>query len=1030
MKKLSVFLIAIFFAFSVAAQEDWHVFSESGRVLAYTTFLKQDKQYVNRIEVYSMPHQKWIASFDVKAPEKAYLDTLVLSSDGSMLWARQHYEIKIFNRFKNKHEKIVHYFVYVFNVRTGDVVKVAASEMPLSVAFANLEPEFTITLNSEREMYSYNNLTGDREKAYKFPPNTVFSDFFYSADDKYLVGVSQRGRITLWQNGTHRYIKRFTGSGVRFVNNHLIYTRNSGNRIAYYVHELPSLQRLHIGNSGIVLRSLDKTDRDYLREITPRGESFEFFPLQFDVSKSGLNPSGTYLTLYATRPEGYKRLVIVDVLKDEVVMDMEETDPVADWYPYYWENDGILMARRLPLYMSLYSVPDNQLLGQGVSLFFDFSRSDNGFNFSRQMRHLQFSPDYRYSAIPFAGLLNQGVYFKTNLIEQQKSSVPDVRFMRYDPQSNYALLTETTTNQLVFTKMADVESGMYTNDLPLYRFLDRPTPEEYAEAASRAAFPPPVPAGQSQQPLSRFVLNDKLDKNFPSGALPGIAPQAGSFVIGEEEIFDDAEAPEGYSYAPIKRFEHISNADSATLVNLHLKTFAFDDSLTTLQVHLTDTLGTYFYGAGSEEWKHIWCNLLLRSPNRPVQQVTDFTITEYSQKDSLPMAIALVLDHSGSMGTARARALQKGAELFIKQKAPEDQIAIIKYDGKVVIEAPLSKNSTKLRASLEHNGLSGFGGATALLDAVRTGVAAINRSPYRHKAVVILTDGNENASFSTKGQVIKSAIMKDVNIYTVGFGQMVSENYLQTLSQFTEGSFYHIFSTADFKWIFDDIEKRMKNYYAITLRTDTVGQHTVMLKICPDKGRGDSLISEFDNTPLDWENIDVYDDSLFSTPPHQQVELSETSEPEQFNVPDIQDFSQITVKTPDAEESLENLTTFEEKETYFYAIEFPDIQFELNSDVIVNGTEAGIDKVVEFLLANPELRMEIRGHTDNTGTTAYNQELSLQRAQKIKELLLTYGIESYRLRPVGFGDTQPKAGNDTEEGKTTNRRVEFKLIEE
>ncbi|SLN29535.1 putative lipoprotein YiaD precursor [Pseudoruegeria aquimaris] len=72
----------------------------------------------------------------------------------------------------------------------------------------------------------------------------------------------------------------------------------------------------------------------------------------------------------------------------------------------------------------------------------------------------------------------------------------------------------------------------------------------------------------------------------------------------------------------------------------------------------------------------------------------------------------------------------------------------------------------------------------------------------------------------------------------------------------------------------------------------------------------------------------------------------------------------------------------------------------------------------------PDSVVEVVGHTDNTGAAAYNQTLSLQRAQSVASILVSNGVPSNRLVPIGRGEDQPIASNLTEEGKAQNRRVE------
>ena len=87
-----------------------------------------------------------------------------------------------------------------------------------------------------------------------------------------------------------------------------------------------------------------------------------------------------------------------------------------------------------------------------------------------------------------------------------------------------------------------------------------------------------------------------------------------------------------------------------------------------------------------------------------------------------------------------------------------------------------------------------------------------------------------------------------------------------------------------------------------------------------------------------------------------------------------------------------------------------------------------LDKLVRTLLLDPALRIEIGGHTDNTGDRRLNQYLSENRAKVIANYLSYKGIAERRLVPVGYGGIRPAAPNDSEENKRRNRRVEFTVL--
>ncbi len=84
-----------------------------------------------------------------------------------------------------------------------------------------------------------------------------------------------------------------------------------------------------------------------------------------------------------------------------------------------------------------------------------------------------------------------------------------------------------------------------------------------------------------------------------------------------------------------------------------------------------------------------------------------------------------------------------------------------------------------------------------------------------------------------------------------------------------------------------------------------------------------------------------------------------------------------------------------------------------------------LDEAVSILKKNPELKVEIDGHTDNVGPAAYNMNLSERRAKAVMEYFVDKGVEAERLTTKGFGFTKPAVSNDTKEGRAKNRRVEL-----
>lgn len=104
------------------------------------------------------------------------------------------------------------------------------------------------------------------------------------------------------------------------------------------------------------------------------------------------------------------------------------------------------------------------------------------------------------------------------------------------------------------------------------------------------------------------------------------------------------------------------------------------------------------------------------------------------------------------------------------------------------------------------------------------------------------------------------------------------------------------------------------------------------------------------------------------------------------------------------------------------------INFAVNEAFLQLGAEDVIKEFVKLLELYPDLKIEIQGHTDNTGSSEHNLQLSKRRAEAVKQYMLLFGLDSSRMISKGYGMTKPLADNGTEEGRAQNRRVELVKI--
>jgi OOP family OmpA-OmpF porin len=105
------------------------------------------------------------------------------------------------------------------------------------------------------------------------------------------------------------------------------------------------------------------------------------------------------------------------------------------------------------------------------------------------------------------------------------------------------------------------------------------------------------------------------------------------------------------------------------------------------------------------------------------------------------------------------------------------------------------------------------------------------------------------------------------------------------------------------------------------------------------------------------------------------------------------------------------------------------VHFAIDKAVLTPDSYAILDRVAESLKDWPDVRVEVGGHTDSTGTAAYNQDLSRRRAEAVRDYLIKKGIDGSRLEAKGYGETQPVADDGTSAGRAKNRRVELTKLD-
>lgn len=377
------------------------------------------------------------------------------------------------------------------------------------------------------------------------------------------------------------------------------------------------------------------------------------------------------------------------------------------------------------------------------------------------------------------------------------------------------------------------------------------------------------------------------------------------------------------------------------------------------------------YYTGGGDYKAIWSGLKEQiGAAGKTYEIDDFHVREFSDKDGIPFELALTLDYSGSMGE-NIVFLESAARTFINLKLPQDRISVIKFDDTPKLVAGPSTSKQELLADYGTTGLNGFGGYTALYAAAKLGADQVATAPKTSpRALILFTDGEDNGGGISSDQLFDYCVREGIPVFSVAFGAVNSET-LQSLSVGTGGRFYQTNDPKELEKIFKDIYLSLRNYYLISYKPPRVdGKHLVTIALNPPGGG---------------QVIGANAEYLT--------------------------YGTVTVPTIDTETPFAN-----------------DVFFAYNSAVLLPEAMPIIEQYADAMRKSETMRLEVQGHTDSVGTEAYNDTLSIARANAVREAFIAKGIGGDRIRARGFGESRPTDTNGTEDGRRRNRRTEFIIL--
>jgi OOP family OmpA-OmpF porin len=387
----------------------------------------------------------------------------------------------------------------------------------------------------------------------------------------------------------------------------------------------------------------------------------------------------------------------------------------------------------------------------------------------------------------------------------------------------------------------------------------------------------------------------------------------------------------------------------------------------------------------------------------------------------------ILIDHSGSMfltnqGATPAKAKQaKDILSAMNRRIPElGYVGVIQtFPPSKTLIGPEKYNRDSFRGAIENLQEKGkiFGNRTPLGRGIVDLGGVLQNMPPGKTAIIIFSDGEENLDIeASKAREKMIAEQREIHFHTVSFAdKKEGKTVLAEISRASDGISVEGGEIASDEVALDRFVKDV--FYDVEVLLDSDGDGVVDERDqCPNTPRGITVDARGCPPDSDGDGVPDYLDQCPGTPPGVPVDNSGCPfDSDGDGVADHMDQCPNTPKGATVNEvgcwSLEATTLYDSNSSYMKAEAYPLL-----------------DEVAIILEKNPEMEVEVQGHTDNTGTAEYNQWLSEKRAQKVKDYLVSKGIDPSRLEAKGYGFTQPVASNDTAEGRAQNRRVELKRL--
>jgi Ca-activated chloride channel homolog len=221
-------------------------------------------------------------------------------------------------------------------------------------------------------------------------------------------------------------------------------------------------------------------------------------------------------------------------------------------------------------------------------------------------------------------------------------------------------------------------------------------------------------------------------------------------------------------------------------------------------------------------------------------KIESITITPLDQKRG-DIAAGITMDYSGSMSYSDIANMENAVKQFVRLKESNDYLQLIKFASSVRVMNDFSNDTTVLIEAVDESASIGY--MTAYFDAVYTGLENADTFTMQQTnmlpAVLAFTDGYENSSYTSLGELIDKSLSTQIPVYTVGFGN-VDEATMITLADTTGGRYFYTPTSDEVEELYNTISGQLRNIYSLSWQyvTITCDEITITVRVSYENANG------------------------------------------------------------------------------------------------------------------------------------------------------------------------------------------------